>query len=344
MSLGTTSTPHANTSGQTSSTTSQAVHLVGLADLARPRVERQVRRVEHADAVPAEALAIGTRAFDELARPATSDATSRCSTSGRSTRAARVKRNARSRTCSAPRTSAWTYRSISSTVRAWRAAGIESLPAVRERAAPSASCSVKPSRVAKSPSACVGHRGRPADRRRRSTSDGVGNAAAPTGNAIELGANRCAGRRLPRALAAGERRNLGVLDHQMARQDERGDLGIAEPFEQAPDVAIDRLLPHASAAIEVAAHERAIDTRVDGRGVEGDQSAFGVADDADLRRRRRAGRGSGRPPRALSGPRSRSDGGPCGTPAGRSTRARSAGSAEAVRRRSGSARAGPASG
>ena len=75
-----------------------------------------------------------------------------------------------------------------------------------------------------------------------------------------------------------------MLDHQVARQDERGDLGIAEPFEQAPDVAIDRLFPHPPAAIEIAAHERAVDTGVDGRGIEGNQTAFGIADDADLRR------------------------------------------------------------
>ena len=80
-----------------------------------------------------------------------------------------------------------------------------------------------------------------------------------------------------------------MLDHQVAGQDERGDLGIAEPFEQAPDVAIDRLFPHPPASIEVAAHERAIDTRVDGRGIEGNQTAFGIADNADLRRLAAAG-------------------------------------------------------
>ena len=102
-------------------------------------------------------------------------------------------------------------------------------------------------------------------------------------NAIELGAHRCAGRRLPGALAAGECCNVGVLDHQVPRHDERGDLGITEPFEQAPDVAIDGLFPDASAAIEIAAHERPVDTRVDGRGIEGDQPAFRIADNADLR-------------------------------------------------------------
>ena len=71
----------------------------------------------------------------------------------------------------------------------------------------------------------------------------------------------------------------------MARQDERGDLGIAEPLEQAPDVAIDRLLPYAPTPIEIAAHERAVDAGIDGRGIKGYQAALGVADDADLRRR-----------------------------------------------------------
>jgi hypothetical protein len=74
-----------------------------------------------------------------------------------------------------------------------------------------------------------------------------------------------------------------VLDHQLAGQDERGDLGIAEPLEQAPDVAIDRLFPHAPAAIEISAHEHAIDAGVDRSSIEGDQATFGIANDADLR-------------------------------------------------------------
>ena len=69
----------------------------------------------------------------------------------------------------------------------------------------------------------------------------------------------------------------------MARQHERGDLGIAEPLEQAPDVSIDRLLPDAPAPIEVAAHERAVDAGIDGGRIEGHQAALRIADDADLR-------------------------------------------------------------
>ena len=38
-----------------------------------------------------------------------------------------------------------------------------------------------------------------------------------------------------------------MLDDEMARQDQCRDLGVAEPLEQAPDVAIDRLLPDAVA-------------------------------------------------------------------------------------------------
>src|SRR5688572_23031336 len=68
----------------------------------------------------------------------------------------------------------------------------------------------------------------------------------------------------------------------MARQDERGELGIAEALEQAPDVAIDRFLPAARPPIEIAAHERAVDARIDGRGIEGHQAALAIADDADF--------------------------------------------------------------
>ena len=37
----------------------------------------------------------------------------------------------------------------------------------------------------------------------------------------------------------------------MARQHERGQLRVSEPLEQTPDVAIDRLLPHPAATIEL---------------------------------------------------------------------------------------------
>ena len=48
-------------------TTSQAVHRSDSATFAA-RIERQVWRVEHADAVPPESLAIRARAFDEFRR------------------------------------------------------------------------------------------------------------------------------------------------------------------------------------------------------------------------------------------------------------------------------------
>ncbi len=82
-------------------------------------------------------------------------------------------------------------------------------------------------------------------------------------------------------------RPLAVLDHQPARGDQRGDLGVAELAQQAPDVAIDRLGPHALARAEIAADQRRVDPRVHGRGIEGDQAALAVAGDADLRLRPR---------------------------------------------------------
>ena len=58
-------TPHANTSGQTSRTTSQAVHL-SVSPTLRVRGLNGVRRVEHPNTIGAKALAIGTCALDEL--------------------------------------------------------------------------------------------------------------------------------------------------------------------------------------------------------------------------------------------------------------------------------------
>ena len=78
-----------------------------------------------------------------------------------------------------------------------------------------------------------------------------------------------------------------VLDHQPARGDQRGDLGVAELAEQAPDVAVDRLGPDPLPRAEVAADQGRVDPRVRGRGVEGDQPALAVTGDADLRLRPR---------------------------------------------------------
>ena len=259
---------------------------VRLADLARPGVERHVRRVERADAVPAEALAIGTRAFDELCRGHVGRDFSVFHFSpcqlGQDAEEKRSIANMLGRP----------HQSLDVPLHFEHRPGvararIESLPAVRKRAR-------RTRRQGKAqPFRKLAERLRRYRRDRpiavAGDESGCGEPRSPGGNAIELGANRRPGRRLPGALAAGERWNLGVLDHQVAGQDERGDLGIAEPFEQAPDVAIDRLFPHPPASIEVAAHERAIDTRVDGRGIEGHQTAFGIADDADLRRLAAAG-------------------------------------------------------
>src|SRR5207247_1304623 len=56
-----------------------------------------------------------------------------------------------------------------------------------------------------------------------------------------------------------------------------------------PYVAIDRLRPNSLARIEIAADQSGVDTRVECRGVKGNQAAFGVASDANSgfwRRRR----------------------------------------------------------
>ena len=75
-----------------------------------------------------------------------------------------------------------------------------------------------------------------------------------------------------------------MLDDEMARQHERGNLGVAEALEQAPDVAVDRLLPDAAAPVEIPADERAVDARVDRRRIEGHQTTFGMAHHANCRR------------------------------------------------------------
>ena len=86
---------------------------------------------------------------------------------------------------------------------------------------------------------------------------------------------------------AVDARPLAVLDHQPARGDQRGDLGVAELAQQAPDVAVDRLGPDPLPRAEVAADQGRVDPRVRGRGVEGDQAALAVAGNADLRPRPR---------------------------------------------------------
>ena len=59
----------------------------------------------------------------------------------------------------------------------------------------------------------------------------------------------------------------------------RRQLGVAEFAEQAPDVAVNRLLPDLLARAEIAAHHGPADPLVDGPGVERQQTALAVAVD-----------------------------------------------------------------
>ena len=77
-----------------------------------------------------------------------------------------------------------------------------------------------------------------------------------------------------------------MFHDQPARGDQRGDLGVAELAQQAPDIAVNRLLPGVLARIEVAAYQTGVNARIDGRGVKSQQSALAVAGDADLAFRR----------------------------------------------------------
>ena len=139
MSLGTTSTPQANTSGQTSSTTSQAVHLSVSPTL---RVRGLSGRYGWSNTpMPscAKSLAIGTRAFDELVRAATSAATFSVLHFSAVNSGSTVKRNARSRTCSASRTNALDVPLHVEHGPGVARGGIESLAAVRRAGRPDVS-------------------------------------------------------------------------------------------------------------------------------------------------------------------------------------------------------------
>ena len=71
-----------------------------------------------------------------------------------------------------------------------------------------------------------------------------------------------------------------IFDHERARQDKRGDLCIAEAPQQTPHVAINGLGPDILARIKVAANQHGIDSCVDGCGIECNQAALGITDDA----------------------------------------------------------------
>ncbi len=115
----------------------------------------------------------------------------------------------------------------------------------------------------------------------------------------------------------------------------RGDLGVAELFQQAEDVAIDGLAPDVVAVVEIAADADGVDPRVERRRVKGDRAAFAVAEDADAGLAVAAARSANRPGRAPSGPRSRSRAGPARRPSDRRTRGWSAWPGRCGPRRSG---------
>ena len=72
-----------------------------------------------------------------------------------------------------------------------------------------------------------------------------------------------------------------MLDHETARRDERGDFGIAELPQQAPDRAIERLFPHFPPRIEITAHECRIDPHVGRCGIQRDQTTLAVSGNTD---------------------------------------------------------------
>ena len=300
-SLGTTSTPQANTSGQTSRTTSHAVHRVRFADLARSRVERHVRRVEHADAVAPESLAIGTRAFDELCRRQRRTGLLRAPAQRRQLRQhgeeklliANMLRRVHE-PLDVPLDLAH-----GSVVTCGRIEAARRSASPRRKAPSSA---LKPRRFANSASAS-GDRGRPADRRRPMTSAGVGNAATTGMRSNSARTDAPAGVcHAPLLLV-----NDGTSACSMTRWRGSTSEAISASPNRSSRLQMLRSIGSSQTrprAIEIAAHERAVDARIDGRRIEGHQSALRIADDADLRACRRGARGSGPRPRAPSGLRS----------------------------------------
>ena len=138
----------------------------------------------------------------------------------------------------------------------------------------------------------------PAGRRRSplaTSSNGRGIGSPPTSAAARsnsactvatLGVtSRPAPRRRMAAVArlrrTGNLRRAARLDDQCPRRHQAGQLGVAKLIEQAKHVAIDRLLPHVLPRVEVAAHQRRVDPRVERRGIQRQQAAFAVADHAD---------------------------------------------------------------
>jgi hypothetical protein len=76
----------------------------------------------------------------------------------------------------------------------------------------------------------------------------------------------------------------GGFDEEEAGGDEGGDFGVAEPFEETEDVAVEGFFPDPFPGFEVTADRGGGDPRVEGGGVEREAPAFAPAEDADRTR------------------------------------------------------------
>ena len=105
--------------------------------------------------------------------------------------------------------------------------------------------------------------------------------------AVERG-RRDPPRRRAGAAGAGRRRRIGghraMLQEQWSRRDHAGELRVAEVPEQAPDVALDRLLRNAFPGAEVPRDDGRLNSRIERTGVKCEQSSFEVTEDGQRRR------------------------------------------------------------
>ena len=77
--------------------------------------------------------------------------------------------------------------------------------------------------------------------------------------------------------------HFAELDGQVARRDQTRDLRIAEFVKQSEDIAVYRFLPGALPRREVAADQRSVNARVEGRAVKREQTSLGKSRHADHR-------------------------------------------------------------
>ena len=130
------------------------------------------------------------------------------------------------------------------------------------------------------------------------TESSAGVLMAPAGRGAS--ALRVSGRR------AGHLGGSAGLHDQGAWRDHAGEFRVAEFPQQAPNVAIDRLLPDILARLKIAADQRGLDARVEASRIESQQTAFAVTRDADRDRLSRVfWTRTNRSPQALSALRSR---------------------------------------